>query len=229
MPGVCQKTRSAPQKQPMPTIACSVSSGKGGSSGVPSTKWVSGTWKGRVSRPGSASAALGHLGLVAEEEAHTIETSVTVSPMAAQVAELDLPELDFFDVGLRGERFHRTMDELSSAGWLASSPSRLLRARPRVGGVLPAHEGGHVPGDEDRRDVRGARGPAARADAPQHPPHQRRRPPAPAQPRQPGLHAARRRPLAAGDARLPRAPLGAARRTPTAASSSRRSPSPTRR
>jgi cytochrome P450 len=42
--------------------------------------------------------------------------------MAAQVAALDLPELDFFDVGLKGERFHRTMEELSSAGWLASSP-----------------------------------------------------------------------------------------------------------
>jgi cytochrome P450 len=40
----------------------------------------------------------------------------------SQVTELDLPELDFFDVGLKGERFHRTMDELSSAGWLASSP-----------------------------------------------------------------------------------------------------------
>src|SRR5215216_3196176 len=40
----------------------------------------------------------------------------------AQVTELDLPELDFFDVGLRGERFHRTMDELSRAGWLATSP-----------------------------------------------------------------------------------------------------------
>jgi cytochrome P450 len=39
----------------------------------------------------------------------------------AQVTELELPELDFFDVGLKGERFHRTMDELSSAGWLASS------------------------------------------------------------------------------------------------------------
>jgi cytochrome P450 len=38
------------------------------------------------------------------------------------VTELDLPELDFFDVGLKGERFHRTMDELSGAGWLASSP-----------------------------------------------------------------------------------------------------------
>jgi cytochrome P450 len=40
----------------------------------------------------------------------------------APVTELDLPELDFFDTGLRGERFHRTMDELSRSGWLASSP-----------------------------------------------------------------------------------------------------------
>jgi cytochrome P450 len=40
----------------------------------------------------------------------------------AQVTELELPELDFFDVGLRGERFHRTMDDLAQAGWLATSP-----------------------------------------------------------------------------------------------------------
>jgi cytochrome P450 len=40
----------------------------------------------------------------------------------AQVAELNLPELDFFEVGLNGERFHRTMEELSSTGWLATSP-----------------------------------------------------------------------------------------------------------
>jgi cytochrome P450 len=39
-----------------------------------------------------------------------------------QVAELELPELDFFDVGLRGERFHRTMDELRRSGWLAAAP-----------------------------------------------------------------------------------------------------------
>jgi cytochrome P450 len=39
-----------------------------------------------------------------------------------QVAELELPELDFFDVGLRGQRFHDTMDELARAGWLATSP-----------------------------------------------------------------------------------------------------------
>jgi cytochrome P450 len=40
----------------------------------------------------------------------------------AEVMELNLPELDFFDVGLKGERFHRSMDELSRAGWLARSP-----------------------------------------------------------------------------------------------------------
>jgi cytochrome P450 len=39
-----------------------------------------------------------------------------------EVTALDLPELDFFDTGLRGERFHRTMQELSEAGWVASSP-----------------------------------------------------------------------------------------------------------
>jgi cytochrome P450 len=38
------------------------------------------------------------------------------------VAELELPELDFFDVGLRGERFHHTMEELSQASWIATSP-----------------------------------------------------------------------------------------------------------
>jgi cytochrome P450 len=40
----------------------------------------------------------------------------------AQVTELELPELDFFDVGLKGERFHSAMAELSRAGWLATSP-----------------------------------------------------------------------------------------------------------
>jgi cytochrome P450 len=40
----------------------------------------------------------------------------------AQVAELNLPELDFFEVGLTGERFHRTMEELGRTGWLATSP-----------------------------------------------------------------------------------------------------------
>src|SRR6059058_3854125 len=37
-PGACQNTRSAPQKQPMPTTACSSPAGNGGAIGVPSTK-----------------------------------------------------------------------------------------------------------------------------------------------------------------------------------------------
>ena len=50
--------RSAPQKQPRPTWTVSTPSGNGGTSGVPSTVWRSGTAIG-VSRPGSASAAEG--------------------------------------------------------------------------------------------------------------------------------------------------------------------------
>jgi hypothetical protein len=48
-----QNSRSAPQKQPMPTTSCSICSGNGGVSGVPSTSWLDGTGIG-VSRPGSA-------------------------------------------------------------------------------------------------------------------------------------------------------------------------------
>src|SRR3954468_22705855 len=50
--------RSAPQKQPMPTTSCSRPSGKGGSSGVPSTSWRDGTGI-LASRPGSASPGSG--------------------------------------------------------------------------------------------------------------------------------------------------------------------------
>ncbi len=38
------------------------------------------------------------------------------------VSELELPELDYTDASLRGDRFHRTMRELSAHGWLASGP-----------------------------------------------------------------------------------------------------------
>src|SRR6266404_8705420 len=48
--------RSAPQKQPIPTIACSSPSGNGGSSGVPRTSWRAGT-DIRSARPGRASPA----------------------------------------------------------------------------------------------------------------------------------------------------------------------------
>ena len=40
----------------------------------------------------------------------------------AVVTELDLPEFDYFDPELRGERFHEVMRELRDRGWLASSP-----------------------------------------------------------------------------------------------------------
>jgi cytochrome P450 len=36
--------------------------------------------------------------------------------------DLDLPELDYLDPELRGERFHEVMNELAGRGWLASSP-----------------------------------------------------------------------------------------------------------
>jgi cytochrome P450 len=38
------------------------------------------------------------------------------------VSELDLPELDYTDAALRGDRFHHTLRELSAHGWLASGP-----------------------------------------------------------------------------------------------------------
>src|SRR3954453_23756724 len=48
--------RSAPQKQPIPTITCSKPSGNGGFSGVPSTAWRSATGISS-SQPGSAEEA----------------------------------------------------------------------------------------------------------------------------------------------------------------------------
>jgi cytochrome P450 len=36
--------------------------------------------------------------------------------------DLELPELDYLDPDLRGERFHEVMDELARRNWLASSP-----------------------------------------------------------------------------------------------------------
>jgi cytochrome P450 len=40
----------------------------------------------------------------------------------ALVTELELPELDYLDETLRGERFHERMAELRGQGWLASTP-----------------------------------------------------------------------------------------------------------
>ena len=153
---------------------------------------------------------LGHLGLVAEEELMSPSrvTSVGHGPC--------------YRAGAAGARRSRSRSEgrafprghhRAARGELARPRSdRILRARARGRGVLPAHQERDLPGDADRGDVRGRGGPAARADAAQHPARERRAARPPAEPGQPRLHAARRRSLAAGHARLPRAALGAARR-----------------
>ena len=56
--GVSQNTRSAPQKQPMPTTSVSRPSGNGPFSGVPRTSCAGGTCIS-ASRPGSASSGVG--------------------------------------------------------------------------------------------------------------------------------------------------------------------------
>src|SRR3990170_4154929 len=58
MPGARQNIRSAPQKQPIPKIACSALAGKGGLRGVPRTRCFAGT-RIASSRPGSASSGDG--------------------------------------------------------------------------------------------------------------------------------------------------------------------------
>ena len=120
------------------------------------------------------------------------------------VSELELPVFDYSDPSMRGERFHAAMNELRAQGWLAEGPFGYISARPRVGRVLPAHALGDLPGDEDRRDLRGQRGAAVRADAAQHPACQRPRPHAAAKPREPGAVGARGGALPAGDEGVPR-------------------------
>ena len=87
--------------------------------------------------------------------------------------------------------------------------ARLRDARARGRRVLPALEGVHVPGPQDRRDLRHRRRAAGRGDPAQHPPHQRQGSRAPARARQPRLHPARGREVAARHARLPRRAVGA--------------------
>src|SRR5439155_5816801 len=55
-PGICQKSRSAPQKQPSANTAVSIPSWNGAINGVPSTSCRSGTSNARSSRPGNASS-----------------------------------------------------------------------------------------------------------------------------------------------------------------------------
>jgi cytochrome P450 len=46
---------------------------------------------------------------------------VSVTPMAL-VTEMELPELDYLAPELKGDRFHRTMEQLAERSWLATSP-----------------------------------------------------------------------------------------------------------
>ena len=125
-PGASQKMRSAPQKQPMPKTARSVSSGKGGSSGVPSTKWRSGTANGRVSRPGSASSGSGmsvlwrvrKLMVFIESSAPALRFTVPA------LTELELPEFDFIDTDADGRALPR--DDDASCARRAGSPAAEL-------------------------------------------------------------------------------------------------------
>src|SRR5260370_1072915 len=73
------------------------------------------------------------------------------------VTELELPELDYLDESLRGERFHARMTELRREGWLATTPlgfavldhesvEFFLRTRSAT---FPGHKIGELFGIED--------------------------------------------------------------------------------
>jgi cytochrome P450 len=73
------------------------------------------------------------------------------------VTEMELPELDYLDDGLRGERFHERMAELRGEGWLATTPlgfvvldhesvEFFLRTRSAT---FPGHKIGELFGIED--------------------------------------------------------------------------------
>src|SRR5215213_8022296 len=200
MPGACQKPRSAPQKQPMPKTAVSTPSGNGGSSGVPSTKWVSGTAKGWVSRPGSASAGSG-IAVLSRNRKLIPPRVVSAAPM----------ELDYFAPDLTGERFHETINELRRETWLAKSElgyfvldreagSFFLRTKSatfpglRIAEMFGVEEGPLL--EQMRRNILHINGDA----------HRRLRNLV-----NPAFTPARGRPLAPRHARVPRAPVDTAR------------------
>src|SRR5215212_10917764 len=123
----------------MPNTTVSTPSGKGGSSGVPSTKWVSGTWKGRWSRPGSASAASG----------------IAVLSRNRKLIPVDCNVRPAHGTGLLRARADRRAlprdHQRASQGDVAREVrSRMVRARPRGRLVLPPHEERDLPGPPDR-------------------------------------------------------------------------------
>ena len=148
---------------------------------------------------------------------------------ATALADLELPNFDYLDPELRGERFHSAMAELAEQGWLATMPLGCVALDREAGEFFLRSRSVTFPGmkiaeifgiddgpllEEIRRNILHVNGDDHRA---------------PARPRQPLLHPARGRALAPGHARLPRRRSGTPSNGRTSTTSWRRSPSPTPR
>ena len=148
----------------------------------------------------------------------------------ALVTELDLPAFDYTDAELRGQRFHEAMRELRAQGWLAAAPLGYFVLDREAGGFFLRTRSADVPGHEDRARCSGSTTGRCYEEIARNILHingaDHR---AAAQPREPGVHAARGRALAPGDARVPRRSSWRRRRQRRAASSWRPSRSRTRR
>ena len=77
------------------------------------------------------------------------------------VSELELPELRLHRPAVvRGSAFTKRCASCAREGWLASGPFGYIVLDREAGGVLAAHARGDLSGDEDRGDLRRARGAA---------------------------------------------------------------------
>src|SRR6202035_4069280 len=121
----------------------------------------------------------------------------------ALVSELELPAFDYTDASMRGDRFHRAMEEVRARGWLAEGPYGYIALDRESAEFFLRTRAAVLPGVENAEVIGGARGPAERADEAQHPARQRARPHPPAQPRQSGALAAGRGALPPGHAGVP--------------------------
>src|SRR4029079_4501745 len=126
----------------MPKTAVSTPSGKGGRIEVPSTKWVSGTWKGRSSRPGRASAGSGVADLLRNRKLIAIDCNVRSAHGTG-----------LFRAGADRRALSRDDQRAAEGDVDREVGARLVRARPRGRLVLPAHQERDVPRPADRREV----------------------------------------------------------------------------
>src|SRR3954454_17354438 len=60
--------------------------------------------------------------------------------------DLELPELDYLDPDLRGERFHEVMGELARQNWLASSPLGVFVLDPEAAAFFLRTKSATFPG-----------------------------------------------------------------------------------